>query len=71
MKKGCSPLIYECFDNSEYRDYILNKTEDIEIKKHIENLYTLINYQISIIHEQRLEIVASKHKKSWQQYDKQ
>lgn len=50
-------LIMDAYKNEQVYDYILE-------------LYELINYQKSMINEQRLEIIGLKHKKAWQQYDK-
>lgn len=69
MKNSKIQLIYECFDNPDLRDEILAKCQDKEIKQHIEKLYSLIAYQIGIINDQRIEIVAEKHKTAWLQYE--
>lgn len=65
-----NPLIYRCFDDQDIRDRILSKCTDNETKSHIEELYELIKYQCSVINEQRIIIVADKHKKAWSHYDK-
>lgn len=70
MKTGCNPLIYRFFDDPKSRDHILTKCNDQEIKDHIIELYKLVEYQMATIHQQRAEIVASKHKNSWSHYDK-
>lgn len=62
-------LIYNCFDNPYYRETILAKCHDIEIKNHINDLYQLIKYQISIIDDQRRQIISNQHKNVWHQYD--
>jgi len=49
-------LIMEAYKNEQVYDYILE-------------LYELINYQKEMISQQRVEIIALKHKQSWKQYD--
>lgn len=46
-------LIMEAYKNEQVYDYIME-------------LYDLINYQKDMIHQQRVEIIALKHKQAWQ-----
>jgi len=49
--------IMEAYKNEQVYDYILE-------------LYELINYQKEIINQQRIDIIAFKHKEAWKRYDK-
>lgn len=60
-------FIYECYDKNQ-RQHIIDICDNDEIKKYILELYNLIEYQIVMIHEQRSEIVAKKHKEAWKHY---
>jgi hypothetical protein len=57
-----SPLkvktIMEAYKHEQVYDYIME-------------LYELINYQKKTIGEQRVEIIALKHKAAWKRYDKE
>lgn len=48
-----------------------NKTSDSELIQYMKDLYELILYQKNIIKEQRVEIIALKHKEAWKRYDKE
>lgn len=50
-------LIMDAYKHEQVYDYILE-------------LYELINYQKEMINQQRVEIIALKHKESWKRYDK-
>lgn len=41
-----------------------------QVYQYILELYELIKYQKDIINQQRIEIIAFKHHKAWQHYDK-
>ena len=69
LDKGCNPLKYNCFDK-DLRSKILSQCADNEIKNHIKDLYELIFYQMSLINDQRREIVSFKHNDQWKHYDK-
>jgi hypothetical protein len=64
-----APLKYLCYDKNQ-RKHIISICDNEEIKKHILDLYNLIEYQLIMIHEQRSEIIAKEHKKAWKHYDK-
>lgn len=49
-------LIMEAYKNEQVYDYIME-------------LYELINYQKDMIKQQRVEIIALKHKEAWKRYD--
>lgn len=49
-------LIMETYKNEQVYDYILE-------------LYELVTYQKDIINQQRIEIIALKHKEAWKRYD--
>jgi hypothetical protein len=49
-------IIMESYKNEQVYDYI-------------KELYELINYQKNMINEQRVEIIAMKHKEAWKRYD--
>jgi len=61
------PLRYECLNNIS--DKIKSCTDD-NIAKLLIEMYDLIIYQMNEIKEQRMEIISSKHKKAWTQYDR-
>lgn len=63
------PLKYSCYQK-DVRDHILSLVTDQEIKNHIIELYNLIEYQMKMINEQRLKIVAIEYQQIWKQYDK-
>ena len=50
-------LIMEAYKHEQVYDYIME-------------LYELINYQKDMINQQRVEIIALKHKEAWKRYDK-
>jgi protein tyrosine phosphatase len=60
------PLKYECLD---IFDSIYNKCEQYEIKNLLRDLKDLIFYQMEQIREQRMEIVAMKHRHAWKNYE--
>lgn len=49
-------LIMESYKHEQVYDYIME-------------LYELINYQKDMIKQQRVEIIALKHKEAWKRYD--
>lgn len=49
-------LIMETYKNEQVYDYIME-------------LYELVNYQKDMIKQQRVEIIALKHKEAWKRYD--
>lgn len=49
---------------------IANIYKDYQVTEHIEELYDLIDYQMTLISDQRRQIVADKHKDAWQHYYK-
>lgn len=61
------PLKYACMDKFQR---VYDSCPSEEIKTYLKELQDLIFYQMSIIGEQRLEIVAVKHQKAWSHYDK-
>lgn len=61
------PLKYACLD---FFTDIVTKCKDDDIAKYLIELRDLITYQMKIIHDQRMEIVAIKHKDAWKHYDK-
>jgi len=68
------PLKYACMDEIDSNIHFC-KTHDpsfgySQLGRHLEELKELIIYQMQLIKEQRMEIVALKHGKSWQHYDK-
>lgn len=48
--------IMDAYKNEQVYDYIME-------------LYELIHYQKDMINQQRLEIIALKHKEAWKRYD--
>jgi|688.fasta_scaffold83292_8 hypothetical protein len=50
-------LIMEAYKNEQVYDYIME-------------LYELVNYQKDIINQQRVQIIALKHKEAWKHYDR-
>jgi hypothetical protein len=44
--------------------------KDHRVSEYIEELYTLIEYQMKMINEQRAAIVAERHNDAWKQYYK-
>jgi len=64
-------LKYECCDPKVKNQILLLKNNmDPVVYKHIQDLYELIDYQVSMIHEQRREIISMKHHDAWKHYDK-
>lgn len=59
-KNGCNPLKYKCFDQSVRNQFLLS-CSDSDLKQHLEELYSLIEYQMITINDQRREIVSLKH----------
>lgn len=49
-------LIMDAYKNEQVYDYIME-------------LYEVINYQKDMINQQRVEIIALKHKEAWKRYD--
>lgn len=60
------PLKYECLDRF---DSIHDSCSDQQIKSLLNELRTLIFYQMNEIKHQRIEIISLKHKDSWKRYD--
>jgi hypothetical protein len=48
---------------------IMESYKNEQVYDYIKELYELINYQKNIINEQRVEIIAMKHKEAWKRYD--
>ena len=65
MKEQLS-LRYACLDQF---DKVITNCLDENTKKYLFELKNLIVYQMDIIKEQRMEIVAYKHNKSWKMYE--
>lgn len=64
-------LKYECCDPKVKNQILLLKNNmNPVVYKHIQDLYELIDYQVSMIHEQRREIISMKHNDAWKHYDK-
>ena len=61
------PLKYACLDNFTE---IVKDCKDDNVARYLIELRDLITYQMEIIREQRMEIVASKHSEAWKHYDK-
>lgn len=61
------PLKYACMDRFKQ---VYESCSDQDIKNYLKELQDLIFYQMTIIGDQRLEIVAVKHQKAWSHYDK-
>ena len=49
---------------------IMESYKNEQVYDYIKELYELINYQKNMINEQRVEIIAMKHKEAWKRYDK-
>ena len=65
MKEQLS-LKYACLDQF---DKVIANCFDENTKKYLLELKNLIVYQMDIIKEQRMEIVAYKHNKAWKMYE--
>lgn len=61
------PLKYECLDKY---GTILLKCQDKEVKQLLVQMFDLITYQMEQIRDQRMEVVALKHKAAWTHYDR-
>lgn len=61
------PLKYACLDN--FTDMVKNCQDD-NLARYLIELRDLITYQMEIIKDQRMVIVANKHSVSWTHYDK-
>ena len=61
------PLKYECLDR--FQDVVKQCKDDNAAKLLIE-MFDLIRYQMEQIKDQRMEIIAFKHKKAWTHYDR-
>jgi len=48
---------------------IMESYKNEQVYDYIKELYELINYQKNMINEQRVEIIAMKHKEAWKRYD--
>lgn len=48
---------------------IMDAYKNEQIYNYILELYEVINYQKEIINQQRIEIIALKHKEAWKRYD--
>ena len=62
-------LKYEPMSQSKI-DTILEAYKHEQVLDYIKELWGLISYQKEIINEQRMEIIAFRHKKAWQHYDR-
>lgn len=69
MSKETKPLKYLSV-LPEKKKEIANIYKDYKVTEHIEELYSLIDYQMQMISDQRRQIVADKHKDAWKHYDK-
>ena len=69
MPKETKPLKYLSV-LPEKKKQIASIYKDYQVTEHIEQLYDLIDYQMKLISEQRLQIVADKHKEAWKHYYK-
>lgn len=61
------PLKYDCLD--KYSE-VLAKCENEEVKLLLVEMFDLIRYQMAQITDQRMNIIAFKHKKAWNHYDR-
>jgi hypothetical protein len=61
------PLKYECLDR--FPDVVKKCKDDTAAKLLIE-MFDLIRYQMEEIKNQRMEIIAYKHKNAWTHYDR-
>lgn len=61
------PLKYECLDR--FQD-VVKKCKDDDAAKLLIEMFDLIRYQMDQIKDQRMEIIAFKHKKAWTHYDR-
>lgn len=59
------PLKYACLD--KFEDIINSCTDEI-IKNYLLDLQKLIIYQMEIIKDQRMAIIANRHHKAWTMY---
>lgn len=50
---------------------ILEAYKHEQVLDYIKELWGLIAYQKNIISQQRIEVIALKHKSAWKQYDKE
>lgn len=66
MNKNNITLKYECLNDFEN---IINSCSDQNIKNLLYQLRDLIFYQMNEIKNQRMKIIAHKHKESWKRYD--
>ena len=66
MKKAI-PLKYECLD--QFNEIYESCKED-SVKRLLTDLKDLIYYQMEQIRDQRSEIIAEKHKRAWNHYDR-
>lgn len=60
-------LKYNCLD--KYSE-VLAKCENEEVKLLLVEMFDLIAYQMAQIIDQRMSIIAFKHKKAWNHYDR-
>jgi hypothetical protein len=67
-KKDKQPIRYQCFQ-PEVRNQILSVDIPDEVRKHLNELYDLIFYQMQRISEQESQMIAIKHKYAWKHYD--
>lgn len=67
MSQTNIPLKYECLDR--FPDIVKQCTDDSAAKLLIE-MFDLIRYQMQQITDQRMEIIAFKHKRAWTHYDR-
>lgn len=61
------PLKYECLDR--FQD-VVKQCKDDDAAKLLIEMFDLIRYQMDQIKDQRMEIIAFKHKKAWTHYDR-
>jgi hypothetical protein len=61
------PLKYECLNGLSDK---IKSCNDVTIVKLLTEMYDLIVYQMNEIKEQRMEIIAFKHKAAWKHYER-
>jgi hypothetical protein len=61
------PLKYECLNGLSDK---IKSCSDDSIAKLLIEMYDLIIYQMNEIKEQRMEIIAFKHRAAWKHYDR-
>jgi flagellar biosynthesis chaperone FliJ len=62
-------LKYDCIKSDQIEN-ILHKFKDQECLNYIKELWNLIEYQKTVIKDERKQLIALKHSKDWQHYDR-